>query len=261
MAEKYSKALLNEMLGGNPFRKIMADCVMRILNGTAPATADLAQAGTLLCTVSKGSGAVSPGEVSTAKQATINITAGTTGQTIIVAINGVDFTYTIPAGETGDMRLIALSVARMLDLIDAIEAIANGGAGDGHVYIRSRVPGLSFTIAKGGGGGGGTATWAITDNVVANLRSDCLQFDAPADGVIAKPASDIWSGVNAAGGTATYFRIVRSDDDGLEDTDRTRPRAQGSISTSGAELNLSSVQLAAGATTTIDQFSLTLPAQ
>ncbi len=260
MAEKYSKALLNEMLGGNPFRKIMADCVMRIFSGTAPATADLPEAGTLLCTISKASGAVSPGEVSTAKQATFNITAGTTGQTIIVAINGVDFTYSIPAGETGDMRLISLSVAKMLDEIDAIEAIANGGAADGHVYIRSRVPGKDFTIAKGGGGGGGTATWAITDNTVNNSRSDCLQFDAPADGVISKPAGDIWSGVNAAGGTATYFRILRSSDDGLEDTTKTRPRAQGNISTSGAELNLSSTNLTAGATTTLDQFSLTLPA-
>ncbi len=203
MAEKFSMALLDEILGGSPFRKIMADCVMRIFTGTAPATAELPETGTLLCTVSKASGAVTPGEVSTAKQATINITAGTTGQTIIVAINGVDFTYIIPAGETGDMRLIGLGVAKMLDAIDAIEAIAHGGAGDGHVYIRSRVPGKTFTIAKGGGGGGGTATWAITDDVVTNVRSDCLQFDPPNDGVIAKPAGDIWSGVNAAGGPAT----------------------------------------------------------
>ena len=259
MAEKYSTGLLKEMLAGAPFRKIFADCVMKIYSGTAPATADAAIAGTLLCVVSKNSGPVSPGEVSTAKQATINITAGTTGQTVIVAINGTDYTYTIPAGETGDLKAIALSVARMLDDIDAIEAIANGGAGDGHVYIRSRVPGLTFTIAKGGGGGGGTATWSISDDVVANVRSDCLQFDAPSGGVISKPAGDVWSGVNAAGGTAAYYRICKSNDDGLEGT--TQPRAQGAVSTSGAELNLSSVNLAGGATTTIDQFSLTLPAQ
>ena len=261
MAEKFSKALLNEMLAGHPFRKVMADCVMRIFSGTAPASGDLGEAGTLLCTISKASGVVTQGEISTAKQATINITAGTTGQTVIVAINGVDQTYAIPAGETGDMRLIGLSVAKMLDQIDAIEAVANGGAADGHVYVRSRVPGLTFTIAKGGGGGGGTATWAITDDVVANVRCDCLQFDAPVDGVISKPAAEVWSGVNAAAGTATHYRIVKSDDDGAEDTTKTRPRAQGSISTSGAELNLSSVNLAAGATTTIDSFSLTLPAQ
>ncbi len=259
MAEKYSTGLLKEMLAGAPFRKIFADCVMKIYSGTAPATADAAVAGTLLCTISKNSGAVTPGEVSTARQATINITAGTTGQTIIVAINGVDYTYTIPAGETGDLRLIALSVAKMLDEIDAIEAIANGGADNGNVHIRSRVPGLSFTIAKGGGGSGGTSTWTLTDDVVVNVRSDCLQFDAPSGGVISKPAGDVWSGVNSAGGTAAYYRICKSDDDGTEST--TQPRAQGAISTSGAELNLSSVNLAAGATTTIDQFSLTLPAQ
>jgi hypothetical protein len=261
MAEKFSKALLNEMLAGNPFRKVMADCVMRIFSGTAPATGDLGEAGTLLCTISKASGVVSPGEVSTAKQATINVTVGTTGQTVIVAINGVDHTYTIPIGETGDLRLIGLSVSKMLDQIDAIEAVSNGGAADGHVYIRSRVPGLTFTVAKGGGGGGGTATWTIADDVVTNVRCDCLEFDAPTDGVISKPPAEVWSGVNAAPGTATHYRIVKSDDDGAEDTTKTRPRAQGSISTSGAELNLSSVNLAAGATTTIDSFSLTLPAQ
>jgi hypothetical protein len=99
----------------------------------------------------------------------------------------------------------------------------------------------------------------LTDDVVANVRSDCLQFDAPSGGVISKPSGDVWSGVNAAGGTAAYYRICKSDDGGTEST--TQPRAQGAISTSGAELNLSSVNLAAGATTTIDQFSLTLPAQ
>lgn len=79
-----------------------------------------------------------------------------------------------------------------------------------------------------------------------------------ASGVISKSGSETWSGVNAASGTATYFRHVAVGDDGTLST--TQARIQGTVSTAGANLNLSNVALTSTATQTIDYYSFGLPA-
>jgi hypothetical protein len=80
---------------------------------------------------------------------------------------------------------------------------------------------------------------------------------AAASGAIAK-AVEVWSGVNAASGTATHFRyIAATGDDGTLST--TQKRLQGTVGTSGADLNLSSVALTATATQTVDSGSITFP--
>jgi hypothetical protein len=76
-------------------------------------------------------------------------------------------------------------------------------------------------------------------------------------GTIVKAAAEVWSGTNAATGTAGYYRHVAAGDDGTSST--TQARIQGSIGTSGADMNLSSVSLTNGATQTIDNYSITLP--
>ena len=70
-------------------------------------------------------------------------------------------------------------------------------------------------------------------------------------------ASIVWSGVNVATGTATFYRHVGAADDGTLST--TQPRIQGTVGTVGAELNLSSTSLTTGATQTIDYYSIALP--
>lgn len=76
-------------------------------------------------------------------------------------------------------------------------------------------------------------------------------------GLIAKSAGEVWSGINVAGGVATFYRHVTPADTGALST--TEARVQGLIATSGAELNLTSVTLANGATQTIDFYSIALP--
>jgi hypothetical protein len=63
--------------------------------------------------------------------------------------------------------------------------------------------------------------------------------------------------VNAASGTAGYFRFVAVGDTGVLST--TQARLQGTIATAGADLNLSSVNLTSGADQTIDAANFTLP--
>jgi hypothetical protein len=73
--------------------------------------------------------------------------------------------------------------------------------------------------------------------------------------VISKETS-VWSGVNLLDATVTHFRVVRSDDTGVEST--TEPRLQGVIARSGAEMNGYNV-LEDDATTTLKTFSVTFP--
>lgn len=76
-------------------------------------------------------------------------------------------------------------------------------------------------------------------------------------GVLQKLASETWSGVNAATGTAGYFRHVAAGDDGTLST--TQARIQGTVGTGGADLNINSVNLVAAATQPIDFYSVALP--
>jgi len=258
MAEKYSTGLRNWLLGGKDLREAFDDFIIRIFSGSTPSDADQAEpgSGSLLCTITKASGEVLSTELSVAKQASMDITVAGVGATVIVAINGVDYTYLVLA-EDDDLRKVARKVALMLEGIPELHAVAHGTAGgDGKVAVKSSIQGLTFTIAKGGGGGGGTATWTVTDNTIANVRSDALQWGTPSNAQMAKP-SEVWSGVNVLGGTAAWFRIVRPDDTGALST--ISRRIQGAIGTSGAELNLSNINLVIGATLTIDTALFNLP--
>lgn len=81
---------------------------------------------------------------------------------------------------------------------------------------------------------------------------------AAASGSLSKASGEVWSGTNLATGTAGYFRHVAAGDDATSST--TQARIQGSVGTSGADLNLSSVSLTSAATQTIDYYSVSLPA-
>lgn len=102
----------------------------------------------------------------------------------------------------------------------------------------------------------GAATLLCTVSI--NSTGTGINFDTTASsGTLAKAPAEVWSGVNAATGTATFYRHVAVGDDGTLST--TQPRIQGTVGTSGAELNLSSTALTSGATQTIDYYSVTLP--
>ena len=85
-----------------------------------------------------------------------------------------------------------------------------------------------------------------------------INFDtAAAAGVLAKAPGETWSGVNAATGTAGYFRHVAAGDTAASST--TQARIQGSVGVVGSDLNLTSVSLVAAATQTIDFYTVALP--
>lgn len=258
MPVRYSTGLRNWLLGGKSLREAFDDFIIKIYSGVSPSDADQPESGTLLCIVTKDSQQVDSTARSIAKQASINITSASTGNTVIVKVNDIDYTYTV-LSEDDNLRKVARKVALMLDDIPEIRAIAHATAdNDGRVAIKSSIAGLSFTIAKGGvGGGGGTATWTLTDNTISNVRSNALQWGTPLNAQMSKPSEE-WSGVNLINGTASWFRIVRPNDTGAFST--TQKRIQGSISTtSNADLRLPNINLVKDGILTIDSAIINLP--
>lgn len=96
-----------------------------------------------------------------------------------------------------------------------------------------------------------------------NSTATGLTFDAAAAGVIQKKSAETWSGLVALSGTATFYRFISAD--ATDNTGEGKAastafaRMQGTIGTSGADMNLTSTVLTNGATQTINFFSHTFP--
>lgn len=82
---------------------------------------------------------------------------------------------------------------------------------------------------------------------------------APA-GVISKNGAETWSGTIAASGTAGWFRIRESGDVTPNSSSTTLARVDGTVSTSGADMNLGSLTFTAAAPFVLTQSDITLPA-
>lgn len=110
-----------------------------------------------------------------------------------------------------------------------------------------------------------TADTALSGNTLlcevstSGTVDDPLNFEASASaGVLLKLAAETWQGVNAATGTAAFFRFETPADAGGAST--TLVRLQGTVALAGGDLNLSSLSLTSAATQTVDNFAITVPA-
>lgn len=85
-----------------------------------------------------------------------------------------------------------------------------------------------------------------------------LQFEtAVTGGIVTKAAAQTWSGVNAATGAATWFRVEATTDDRTAST--TALRLQGSIGTVLGDMIMTNPNLVSGATKTIENFRMAVP--
>lgn len=107
----------------------------------------------------------------------------------------------------------------------------------------------------------GTLLLQITDGAgafVAGEFANGLEFGDAADGVISKAIAETWQDTGIASGTAGWFRLCANPTD-AGGASTSLPRIDGSIGTSGADLNMSSTSIVVGSTYTIDTFVLTMP--
>jgi len=91
-----------------------------------------------------------------------------------------------------------------------------------------------------------------------NSTGTGLTFAAAAvAGAITKTLAEVWSGVSAAGGTPSFYRLVTPTDTGATST--TEARVQGTVGTAGADLNMTSATIVGSTTYPIDSFALSIP--
>lgn len=94
--------------------------------------------------------------------------------------------------------------------------------------------------------------------VSLDSTGDGINFDINAvDGVLSKAPAEVWSGVNAASGTAQFYRHVQPSDTGVASD--TEVRVQGNIGTFGTDMEISSTTLTEGAVQTVDHYSIAMP--
>lgn len=229
---------------------------INIYSGTQPATADSAVTGTLLGVVTLSSATLTR-EVQASQTITV---AGASGSVNTVLVSTLNI---IPDGAV-PFRVDAATTAS--DLCDAINR--NG-------LFTATVAAAVVTVKPRPGAGAtynavafATTATTLTATVGAATLSggvsaiNALGFGSSAAGAIGKPANAVWSFSGAAAGTAGWFRMVGSIDDAGAAIVAAPYlcRIDGSIATTGGDMNLSNTVIAVAAPNTIDSFTWTTPA-
>lgn len=228
---------------------------IEIYTGSQPVTADSTASGTLLGTVSIASGAVTK---ETRASATLTVTGGSgtlTSVTIGTFNICPDITFA-PVVWLTDTTVTAALIAAAINRNGYAEATSSGAV----VTVKMRPGAGVCTLALAAAG-----ITCTGSNFAGGVQAvNGLYLGAPVAGVIAKPTTAVWSFVGVYAGTAGWFRLYGSDtgDSGGPISGAPYyPRLDGSIATSGADLNLSNITIAVAAPNTIDSFAFTVPAQ
>ena len=272
MVARLSTALRNEINAGGSVQRILSNCVLKVYSGAQPASADAAPTGILLCPYSLSSGALIR-EVLGTGSITLSGTAGTV-DTFKIASPGPGTAFDIAGigspeaniANDGTAAGTATLVAAAVNNYPGNALLTASTTGATGVITLTEKRGMGSLLATWVPSGTGTTT---SFGTVVNIGSGVagvkpvngLRWTYPsALGVLSKLASQTWSGVAAASGTAGWFRIEAAVTDSLAlDSTYIYPRLDGAVATSGAELNLSTLAMTSGATQTIDTFTITLP--
>jgi hypothetical protein len=257
MTIQYSTALRTFVGAYGSYKQALKGGVLNIYSGSVPASADAALVAgyTLLSQVSLASGTWA---AETLSSGTVTV-AGSSGSITNITVDGKEIlgtTCTYVDSPTNLATLVAATINAYSPVLGA-EYVATSSAA---IVTITALPGTgtspnALVVAT-------TVTGSVTATA-ANMASGAagsngLTYAGCVAGVLSK-GSGVWSGVNAASGTATYFRLLSSvADAGALST--TLMRIQGTCGISGADYNMSSTTLTSGYTHTVDGFSLTLPA-
>lgn len=191
------------------------------------------------------------------------ITAGfVTGMDVTIAGSAADDgTYTCTDVATGTLSFATGSfTGEVAGNVIALASATGGSVRDilqnGIIEIRSGSQPTNADAAVTG-----TLLGTITvgsGDFTPGSETNGIELGTASSGEISKSSSETWSMSAVATGTAGWFRYKgNATDTGTAST--TLPRIDGSISTSGGDLNISSTSITSGNTYTIDSFKFTLP--
>jgi len=123
----------------------------------------------------------------------------------------------------------------------------------GFIKIYSGIPPLTADAALGSAGAN-----TLLATISNNDTGTGLTFEAVAlDGTLEKKSTETWSSTAVGTGTASFYRHVSASDTGADSS--TEPRYQGTVSTIGADLNMSEPAIVALSLQTIDYYLINLP--
>lgn len=256
MTLRLSSAARNYMHSGG-LKKALQGGKLLIYSGAQPANADAAPTGTLLCTVTRASGAHTAEVLATG---TVTLTGGASGSVDTVTVNSVNILDTAVPFNTS-LTQTAADLAAAINLSESTPEYTATSSGAVVTISASRGSGATpNTFAVAATLTTITASYAAMSGGVTAVNG--LRFDAPTAGTLAKRTGETWSGVNAASGTAGWFRFVGAvADSGVADATESQLRIDGAIATSGSQLDMPSTSLTSGATTTIGStWTFTIPA-
>lgn len=262
---KISTGLANALARGDSLKALLTDYVLQIFSGSVPNSADDAETGTLLVTITTDGNSWS---ASTKQVSTFDITdIGDNGDTLTVTISPVNpsgsneiIQYTKSASESTKLE-VAQAVASLINSNSVLtRAMACNNGSNAAVIVESKYAGDSFSMTAVASG---NLTVGSVSDLVANSRGNGLHFEGAqgvADGILQK-ADDTWKGTVVASGTASYFRLKANGDAGGQDAAGTYKRIQGTVGTlSDSPLQLSgSSTLTQDTTITIGSFSIQVP--
>lgn len=256
MALRISTGLRDFLNSGGSFKQAFSGGRMEIYTGTQPTSADAAATGTPLMTITDASGAHT---AETRATGSIELTGGASGSISAVAVNSFNILDTTVSYNTSLSQTAS-------DLADALNRSAlnldfDAVAGGTTVTLTAK-PGLgtrynSATLAST------VTTITKTDTNFSGgvAAANGLKWEDSDAGSMSKRTGQNWTGLVGANGTMGWFRLYGPNTDtGIEDTAGTTLRLDGSISTSGAQLNFTSTSVSSGATQTVGSFAVNINA-
>lgn len=221
-----------------------------VYSGTQPASADDAATGDLLMKITNASGAFSPGVYQTADDDGV-CQSQTPGAAGALTINGTT------AGTLGVGYYVTIygsgnesnKIFRVTGTGNGDEAIIEylQGPNNSTVSTKNTFKTVTEVYISAASAAAVKVGYGITNGLFLALA---------ADGAIEKHASQTWSGLGIAAGTAGWFRFYGSATD-AGGSSTTLPRIDGRCATSGAEMNLSNTSVVVGAAQSITEFSIT----
>jgi hypothetical protein len=257
MTARFSTGLRNFLNKQGCIDDALRNGWIEIYTGAQPATADAAATGTLLCTVSNNSGALTHEVLSSG---TVTLTGGASGSVNTLTVNSVE----VMGAAVNFNTSLTQTAADVASQINRFRSVPDYSAtSSGAVVTITALPGTG-TVPN---------TFAVVSGVTTITKTDAnlaggvaavngLKFDNSIAGAMGKLTTQTWSGVNVATGTAGWFRQYGSVADASAlDSTATVLRVDGAVATSGAEMNLNSTAFTNLATTTLSGWSDTIPAQ
>lgn len=264
MALRTSTGLRQAVAGAYGWRQALANGRLKIFSGTQPATADTAASGTLLATFTLAGGTFT---AEVRSQASLTLSGGS-GWLDTVTVGGAIPILGAAVSYTSDLTTTAAAVAAQINSYRSTPDFTAESSGDTvTIYapwgLGASADGLTIattetTLGVSINGGSSSAFGGSGSPSAGTTAINGLNWQVPVAGVLSKE-STVWQATAGATGTAGYFRFEADSDDD-QGASTTFRRLDGSIATSGADLNLSSTTLTAAAISTIGTFTVTVPA-